>query len=361
MKETGEPQNMIITRTPFRLPLGGGGTDLPAYYKNYGGFFISGAINKYIYVFVHKFFLPGYRIVYGSTENVESAELIRHPMAREALKRFGIPGGIEVISMADVPSETGLGSSGSYAVGLLKALYAYKNVKRTPAEIAEEACDIAMNVLKEPSGKQDEYVASFGGVRAYTMDKNGRVSIEDLNLKQDVMSELENNLMLFYTGIVRKSTDVEGEKQKEIAKADGNAAERMHVIKRIGLESKTALQKGDLRRFGELLHEHWLAKRGVTKNITTDAIDHWYSVARENGAVGGKIVGAGGGGFLMLYCEGDKQRLRSAMANEGLVEHDFRFEQEGSRIVYHIASDRSEVYEEDYQAAWKNGKNAGRL
>jgi D-glycero-alpha-D-manno-heptose-7-phosphate kinase len=325
-----------VSRTPFRISLGGGGTDLPSYYKEYEGFFISAAINKYIYVTIHKRFMPGLKLSYSKTENVKSADELEHPMVREVLRKFGIKEGIEIISLADVPAEAGLGSSGSFSVGLLKALYAYQNVQRSPAEIAEEACDIAMNKLHEPSGKQDEYAASFGGINAYSIDKNGKVTVEELNLDDNTVEELEKNIMMFYTGITRKSSAVLSKQQERIADSNTDAMEKMHAIKRIGMESKKALQSGNLRRFGELLHEHWMVKRGVTDNMSSDDIDRWYSIARENGAIGGKIIGAGGGGFLMLYCEGDKQRLGEALAKEGLIQFDFKFDFEGSKTVYNV-------------------------
>ena len=325
-----------VSRTPFRISLGGGGTDLPSYYKEYEGFFISAAINKYIYVTIHKRFLPGLKVSYSKTENVKNANELEHPIVKEVLRRFGINDGLDIVSLADVPAEAGLGSSGSFTVGLLKALYAYQNIQKSPAEIAEEASDISMNGLHAPCGPQDEYAASFGGINAYSIDRSGKVSVEDMNLDDSTVAELESNIMMFYTGITRKSSEVLSKQQERISDPKTDALERMHAIKRIGLESKKALQSGNLRRFGELLHEHWEVKRGVTDNMSSDDIDRWYSMAREDGAIGGKIIGAGGGGFLMLYCEGDKQRLRSAMAKEGLAEFEFKFDFEGSKTVYNI-------------------------
>jgi D-glycero-alpha-D-manno-heptose-7-phosphate kinase len=325
-----------LSRTPFRISLGGGGTDLPSYYKEYEGFFISAAINKYMYITIHKRFIPGLKVSYSKTENVKNASELEHPVVKEALRRFGISDGLDIVSLADVPAEAGLGSSGSFSVGLLKALYSYQNVQKSPAEIAEEACDIAMNSLHEPSGKQDEYAASFGGIRAYRIDKNGKVSVEDMNLDDDTVAELEKNIMMFYTGITRRSGTVLSKQQERISDPSTDAMEKMHAIKRIGLESKKALQSGNLRRFGELLHEHWMVKRGVTDNMSSGDIDRWYSIARENGAIGGKIIGAGGGGFLMLYCEGDRQRLGEALAKEGLTQFDFKFDFEGSKTVYNV-------------------------
>ena len=318
------------------MPLGGGGTDLPSYYSKYGGFFISGGINKYMYIALNKRFEPGLRISYSQTEIVDSPDSIKHPSVREALKFVGIREGIEIVSIADAPASTGLGSSGSFTVGLLNALYAYLRITKTPKEIADEACDIAMNRLHEPSGKQDEYAASFGGIMAYHVEKNGSVRVEDLRLRDEVIAELESNILMFYTGIKRSSSEVLGKQQQQVSNPEGNAAEKMHTIKRIGEESKKALEIGNLKRFGELLHEHWVTKRGVTENMSSDSIDRWYAMGRENGAIGGKIMGAGGGGFLMLYCDDGRQKLRSILSREGLVEYRFRFDFEGSKVVHNI-------------------------
>ncbi len=318
------------------MPLGGGGTDLPSYYTQYGGFFISGAINKYMYIALNKRFEPGLRISYSQTEIEDNPDSIKHPSVREALKLVGIREGIEIVSIADAPASTGLGSSGSFTVGILNALYAYERITKTPHEVAEEACDIAINRLHEPSGKQDEFVASFGGVRAYYVGKDGNVRVEDMRLRDEVIAELESNILMFYTGIKRSSGEVLGRQQKHVANQNANAVEKMHAIKKIGEESKRALEIGDLTRFGELLHEHWVTKRGVTDNMSSDSIDRWYDIARENGAIGGKIMGAGGGGFLMLYCDDGRQNLRSLLSKEGLVEYRFRFDFEGSKVVYNI-------------------------
>ena len=318
------------------MPLGGGGTDLPWYYTKYGGFFLSGAINKYMHVVVNRRFEPGIRISYSQTEDVEDRDEIKHPSAREALKILDIRDHIEVVSLADAPASTGLGSSGSFTVGLLNALYAYKKITKTPEQIAEEACDIAMNRLKEPSGKQDEYVASLGGIRAYDIGTKGDVRVYDLNLSEEIIAELEGSIMMFYTGIKRSAIDVLRKQEQQVAMEDGKAIDKMHAIKRIGLESRRALETGDLNRFGELLDEHWTLKRGVTNTMTNDRIDRWYSMAKDCGAIGGKIMGAGGGGFLMIYCDEGQRRVRAALYGEGLVEYRFRFDFEGSKVVHNV-------------------------
>lgn len=326
---------MIITRTPFRLPLGGGGTDLPSYYSKRGGFFVSGALNKYIHIAVNpRFEEDSIRVSYSKTEIVGDADKLQHPIVREALDVVSIKKGIEIVSVADAPAATGLGSSGSFTVGLLRALHAYLQEERTSQFIAEEACNINMNRLKEPSGKQDEYVAAFGGIRAYSVDVDGEVKVEPMKLSTNTLAELEANTMMFYTGITRSSSSVLSKQNSAIEK-DG-AAQKMDKIKAIGYKIRDAIAAGDLTKFGELLDEHWKVKRDVTAAMSNDKIDAWYRVAKQNGAIGAKLVGAGGGGFLMLYAENGRSKLRSAMSREGLVEHRFHFEPEGSKIIYNV-------------------------
>ena len=327
---------MIVSRTPFRLSLGGGGTDLPAYYTKHGGFFVSGAVNKYMHIIVNDRFEPGIRVSYSQTEIVQSADEIRHPIVRETLKYLEFGDRIEIVSLADVPAATGLGSSGSFSVGLLNALYAHQKVVKTPLEVAEEACHIAMVRLHEPSGKQDEYVASFGGIRSYEIGRDGKVTPRELKISPETLDELEHGIMMFYTGIKRNANDILGGQRDRVSSNQGGAVEKMDAIKSIGHESSRALESGDLRRFGELLDEHWKVKRGVTASMSTDDIDRWYAMARERGAIGGKVVGAGGGGFLMLYCEEGRRDVRAALATEGLVEMKFRFDFEGSKVIYNI-------------------------
>ena len=327
---------MIVSRTPFRLSLGGGGTDLPSYYTKYGGFFVSGAINKYMHIVLNDRFEPGIRVSYSQTEIVDSPDSLRHPVVREALKYLNFKDRIEIVSLADVPAATGLGSSGAFAVGLLNALYAHQKIPKTPEQIAEEACHIAMDRLREPSGKQDEYATSLGGIRSYQVDTLGRVTPRELNIAPECLAELEYGIMMFYTGITRRAKEILKAQHDKVANDDGGAVEKMHRIKAVGQESAKALESGNLRRFGELLHEHWNVKRSVTQKMSTEGIDRWYSIARRNGAMGGKVVGAGGGGFLMLYCEEGRQKVRAAMAREGLTEFRFRFDFEGSKLIYNV-------------------------
>ena len=327
---------LIVSRTPFRLSLGGGGTDLPAYYTKHGGFFVSGAVNRYMHIVLNDRFEPGIRVSYSQTEIVQTADAIHHPIVRETLKFLEFKDRIEIVSLADVPAATGLGSSGSFSVGLLNALYAHQKVIKTPEEVAEEACHIAMSRLHEPSGKQDEYAASLGGIRSYEVDREGKVTPRALKISPETLDELEHGILMFYTGIKRDANDILGGQRDKVASNDGGAVEKMHAIKAIGYESKKALESGDLRRFGGLLDEHWRLKRGVTDAMTTEGIDRWYAMAKKCGALGGKVVGAGGGGFLMLYCEEGRRELRAALAGEGLVEMKFRFDFEGSKVIYNI-------------------------
>ena len=326
---------MIVTRSPFRLSLGGGGTDLPSYYSKKGGFFVSGAVDKYVHIAVNRRFEEdSVRVSYSITEIVKEASKLKHPLVREALDMVGIKNGIEIVSIADAPAATGLGSSGSFCVGLMRALHAYLREERSTQYIAEEACTIAMHRLKEPSGKQDEYASAFGGIRAYDIDTSGQVRVEDVSLSTNSLAELEANILMFYTGITRRSSSVLSRQKSAIQQ--GSALNKMDKIKEIGYGVRDALSAGDLTKFGQLMDEHWKVKRGVTRAMSNDRIDRWYRVAKENGAIGGKIVGAGGGGFLMLYCESGRSKLRAAMDKEGLVEHRFRFDFDGSKIIYNV-------------------------
>ncbi len=289
-----------------------------------------------MHIVLNNRFEPGIRLSYSQTEIVDSIDLIRHPLVREALKLLDLRDKLEIVSLADVPAATGLGSSGSFTVGLLNALYAHQRIVKTPEEVAEIACDIAMNRLREPSGKQDEYTASLGGIRAYEIDTRGKVKARELRIPENTLSDLEYGIMMFYTGITRRAGEILGKQQAKVSKGDDSAVERMHAIKKIGLKSMRALESGDLRMFGELLHEHWVVKRGITTGMTTDKVDSWYSAARKNGALGGKLVGAGGGGFLMVFCEEGREKVRSALSKHGLTEMRFRFDFEGSKVIYNV-------------------------
>jgi D-glycero-alpha-D-manno-heptose-7-phosphate kinase len=326
---------VIISRTPFRLPLGGGGTDLPSYYQEHEGFFISAAVDRHVYISVSPSFDRNtLRVSYSTTEIVDRADEVSHGAVRETLGLLGIARGLEIISVADAPSSAGLGSSASFCVGLLTALHSYLRQEVSREKLAEEACHIAMDRLDEPSGKQDEYAASFGGVNCYEIDRSGAVTVTPLDLSTDTLAELEASILMFYTGITRSASSVLIKQQKAIK--SGEAVEKMHQIKELGIESRDALVKGDLTRFGELIGEHWLVKRGVVDEMTAAPIDRWIAKALRNGALGVKLVGAGGGGFLMAFCNDGRTELRRAMAEEGLTEHRFSFDFEGSKVIYNV-------------------------
>jgi D-glycero-alpha-D-manno-heptose-7-phosphate kinase len=327
---------MIVTRTPIRIPLGGGGTDLPSYYTQYGGFLISAAIDKYIYITVNKRFEKSIRVSYSSTEIADSIDDIKHPIVREALKHLKIDSGIEITSIADVPSNTGLGSSSSFTVGLLNALHTYKNEKVNIKDLAEEACYIEIELLKEPIGKQDQYAAAFGGIICLEIDRLGSVKTIPLKLSEDSLDQLESNTLLFYTGIKRSASEVLGSQNKNASLNQEKVIQGMHLIKKIGLEIKEAFEKEDLETFGKLLDQHWQTKKTLSDKMTQNRIDQWYEVAKKNGALGGKLMGAGGGGFFMFYCNNGKNGFRKKMEQEELKEMRFRLDFEGSKVLVNI-------------------------
>jgi len=332
---------MIVVRTPMRIPLGGGGTDLPSYYSLFEGEWISAAIDKYAYVAINKRFLPPkYKITYSKTELVEELDQIQHPVIREALKLFKINDGIDIASFADVPANTGLGNSGSFTVALLAALYAFS--RKTPQdnlppkqEIAEQACNLAINLLKQPSGKQDEYIAAHGGINSFTISLKGEVRIEPLypqKISTEALHELDNNLLMFYTGIRRESKDILNSQAQATQEGQEEIIKNLHRVKEIGREIKEALIKNNFRKFGQLLDLHWQEK--IKRNGTSSPqINNWYEIAKKNGAIGGKLMGAGGGGFFLFYCENQKDKLRKVMTSLGLKEEPFHFTPEGIKII----------------------------
>jgi D-glycero-alpha-D-manno-heptose-7-phosphate kinase len=331
---------MIISRAPARISIGGGGTDLRSYYSLYEGEWTSAAINKYIYVAVKPRFERAIKISYSKNEEVESVEQIQHPIIRETLKFLGIKSGIEIVTLADIPSNTGLGTSGSFTVALLAALYAFQNKMNgcnipPKEEIAEQACHIAMNLLKEPSGKQDEYISACGSIASFSISRQGTVDIEPLYPKiinQKDMGQLDDNLLMFYTGIKRESKPVLQMQADATLKGEKDIIDNLHRVKELGKEIKQAIVSGEFRRFGELMDLHWREK--IKRQGTSNPqINQWYEIAKENGALGGKLMGAGGGGFFLFYCENEKERLREAMKQQGLPEQEFHFEHEGLKII----------------------------
>jgi len=318
------------------LTLGGGGTDLPPYYSMYGGFVVTAALDKYIYVVVKRRFEEEIRLSYSITEIVKSVDDIRHPVVREGLRFLGLASHLEIVSIADMPAETGLGSSGSFTVSLLHALHAFKDENLSRQKLAEEACSLEMDILKGPSGVQDPYIAAFGGFICLDVAKDGKVKVSRLKIAEDTIHELGNNMIFFYTGLKRSSATVLQDQRKSILDDKSAALDSMHRIKEIGFKVRRALENGDLSEFGRLQHEHWLAKRGTSPKISSDPIDRYYQKGLENGALGGKLAGAGGGGFLMFYCEHGKDKLRKTLSKEGLTEVRFSFEPEGSKIAINI-------------------------
>ena len=325
---------MIITRTPLRIPLGGGGTDIPSYYSQFGGFLISAAINKYVYVIINPRFENSIRLSYSRTETVDNFEEIQHPIVRECMRLVGLEKGVEIVSIADLPASTGLGSSSSFTVGLLRALHAYQGEEVSPKTLAEEAYVIEVEILQEPIGKQDQYISSFGGVVSMEIEKNGLVTLKPLPLIESSVSKMEQQLLLFYTGVQRSASEVLAEQNQSMSQDVDSVLNAMHQIKEIGYRSAGALASSDLLLFGELLNEHWNAKKNLSTGVTNSQIDSWYELAMQNGALGGKIMGAGGGGFFMFCCPNEGQaRLRKVLTDEGLQEMDYSVEPEGSKIL----------------------------
>ena len=324
---------MIIARSPFRVTLGGGGTDLPAYYRDHSGFVMAAAIDKYIYITVQRRFTPNILLKYMQTEEVDSVDDIKHPVIREALRLASVTDtNLEITSMADLPAGTGMGSSGSFTVTLLRALRAYYNNVVPTQELAEEACKIEIDVLREPVGKQDQYIAAFGGLTCFRMMPDGHVEVSPLKIERDTLYSLEDNLLLFFTGFARSASMILRDQDVKLKARDEAMIANLHFVKELGFQSRDALEKGDLTRFAELMHVHWEHKKRRSLGMSNERIDEWYELARRNGALGGKLIGAGGGGFLMFYAE-DHVRLRRAMREAGLPEVRFRFDFEGSKVV----------------------------
>jgi len=331
---------MIVVRTPFRLPLGGGGTDLPSYYSKYEGFLITAAINKYMFININvPALVDKIRISYTKVESVLPSEVnqIMHEIVRESLKYLNIKFPLEISSMADLSAGTGMGSSSSYAVGLMKGLNSLLRRDTSVKGLAEEACKIEIDLIGKPIGKQDQYAAAFGGIIQLEIEKSGNVNVSQLNLEHEMIYELENRLLLFYTNIQRDANIILGEQSHKAKVDDKIAIESMHKIKQIGYSVKNALIQNDIDTFGALLHEHWLIKKRVSDKMSDNDIDRWYELALNNGAIGGKIMGAGGGGFLLLCTQNGKRRhLRKTMESAGLKYMDFNFDWEGSKVLVNI-------------------------
>ena len=326
---------MITVRSPLRISLGGGGTDLPSYYKRHGGFVVSAAIDKYVYVTVLRPFQPGIFLKYSQLEHAHDVADVRHPIVREALVMTmdaATTPQIEITTLADIPAGTGLGSSGSFTTALLAALAAFHNQSVTAAELAERACELEIARLQEPVGKQDQYIAAHGGVSSFEFHPDDTVAVRRLSLGDEVLCRLQTNLLLFFTGYSRRASEILDDQHRRTLASDDAMVANLDRIKAIGRQSLTALEAGELDRFGRLLHEHWVHKRARTPAISNPAIDEYYNLAVANGAIGGKLVGAGGGGFLMFYADRPEQ-LRVAMRAAGLNEVRFRFDFEGTKVL----------------------------
>jgi len=321
--------SVIFSRAPLRISLGGGGTDLPSYYREHGGFLVAGAIDKYVYMLTHTVFQQRYRMKYSELEEVDEVAQIRHPILRETLLRHWRGNPLEIASVADVPAGTGMGSSGAYTVCLLKGLAHARRTSITPGDLAEAACKIEIDVLGEPVGKQDPYVAAHGGICAYTFNPDGSVAVEPLELDPGVLRKLRDQLLLFYTGEARAASKVLADQDQRSRAGDAQMLENLHHTKELGRRSCELLQAGDLDGYAELMHEHWENKRRRSPGMTDESIDRLYTLARRSGAIGGKLVGAGGGGFLLVYCPRPED-TRQAMAAAGASELAFDFEFDGA-------------------------------
>ena len=323
---------MIISRTPFRISFVGGGSDMETFYSRHQGAVLSTSINKYMYISSHRYFYKDQiQVKYSQTETVSDIDDIKHPLLRESLRKADIRGGIEISSIADLPSGTGMGSSSSFTVGLLHNLYAINRKYVTHEQLAAEACEIEIDIVKEPIGKQDQYAAAYGGLNIIYFNKNGTVKVEPLYIDNEVYSNLDKNLLMFYIGNQRKASDILSEQKKNASQDD-----KFQILKQmVGLvfELKDCLYNGELSNFGKLLHENWILKQKLASRISTSEVERIYEAGISNGATGGKLLGAGGGGFMLFYCEQDKQsKLIEAL--KPLKPYDFSFERDGSKIIY---------------------------
>lgn len=324
---------MIICRSPLRISLGGGGTDIPSFYKIYEGKVIAAAINKYVFTTIITPYVDGIFLKYSKSENVSKIKDIKHPIIREVLNNYkNYSKRIEITTLADIPSGTGLGSSGSFTNSLIRAIYELKEKKISKTDLAEKSCDIEINNLKRPVGKQDQYISSFGGIKNFYFKKNGRVKVNDLKIKKKTIKKLENNLLLFFTGFTRSSTKILNKQDVETKNSQKNIIDNLCEVKKIGIETENLLLRDKLLDFGLLMNYHWKKKLERSKEISNEKINYMYTQALKNGAIGGKLVGAGGGGFLMFYSE-DPEKLRDKMKKLKVNELKFNFDYEGTKVL----------------------------
>ena len=323
---------MIITRSPLRISLGGGGTDLPSYYEQHGGFVISGAIDRYVYIVLHEPFENEIILKYSKMEVVRCAAEVNHPIIRAAMQMASVDGRIEISSVSDIPAGSGMGSSGSFTVALVQALHALRKERVSTRTLAEEACHIEMDLLGEPVGKQDQYIAAFGGIQAFTFHPDGKVAVEPLQLSQESLYNLEDHLILFFTGFTRSASSILREQDCKSKQGDEAMVANLHFIKELGHQSRDAMESGDMQALGEIMHTHWERKKSRSGAMTNRCVDAYYDLARLNGAIGGKLLGAGGGGFL-LFCVKNKANVRKALTTAGLREVRLRFDVEGTKVL----------------------------
>jgi D-glycero-alpha-D-manno-heptose-7-phosphate kinase len=325
---------MIITRTPFRFTLGGGGTDLPAYYSKFGGFVFAAGINKYMFINVNRPVVDDLiRVKYTKSETVSSRDQLQHEIVRAAMEMAGIENALEIVSMADVPAGTGLGSSSCYAVGLLNALHSLNRDYIPLKNLAEEACHLEIELLGKPIGKQDQYMAAFGGLTILNIDKDGRVEVKKARASQETIDDLNKNLLMFYTDTQRDANHILAEQSKGADSGKKDVVESMHYIKDIGFKILAAVESGNITDVGLLFDKHWEYKKKISTKMSNPRFDEIYTIAKQNGALGGKISGAGGGGFFVFYVENNHSRFRQTMKNLGLREMRYRFDFEGTRVL----------------------------
>ena len=320
---------MIISKTPLRISFAGGGSDIPSYYRLHGGSVVSTSINKYIYVTVNKRFDDSIRVSYSKTEIVNDINKLKHGIVREAMKLVGVTKGVEITTISDIPSGTGVGSSSALTVGLLNSLYALKGVYKPAGELASEACRIEIDILKSPIGKQDQYVAAYGGMISIQFNKDESVFVEPIILNSETKKLLERKLVMFYTGITRSANKILKEQKKNI----GNKVNVLTGLKLLAHRARDALRESRIDELGQILHEGWLLKKKLALSISNSTIDSYYRNAKKAGALGGKVAGAGGGGFIFLYCP-EKNRQRVIKSLDGLRLVPFKLEPQGSRIIY---------------------------
>jgi D-glycero-alpha-D-manno-heptose-7-phosphate kinase len=324
---------MIITRSPLRISLGGGGTDLPSYYRHNDGHIVTAAIDKYVYVNVSRPFQKGIILKYSKLEKVESVSEIQHPIIREALDSLSIVDPqIEITSIADVPSGTGLGSSGSFTTALLKSLYTYYRQTLLTHDLAKMACQIEIEKLGEPIGKQDQFISAYGGIMDMTFKQNDEVIVKPLDISTKTLHALEDNLLLFFTGISRSASSILSDQNDKSILNEKKMAENLNFINELGYKTSELLTSGNVEGYGHLLNEHWQYKKTRSAQISSEFIENAYNLGICNGAIGGKLVGAGGGGFILFYAV-DKEKLRAAMQGLGLEELRFKFDFEGTKVI----------------------------